>query len=178
MWKANPCRSSNLCPSEPLSRIQVHSVGLQDGEMIGAICPQNVPFPAGCPCSGDVAAAAPSCLSHVILGISLHGGLSSVLFSRLPAQSERSCPISFPWQNSEAPFYHLCPGLSWGKFMYLSMHLRHADLFPVLAHFVVFIKETEDCRVRPGLFRSTFGETSGPNCRPFLFVTSFHSSMH
>lgn len=154
MWKANPHCSSNLCPSEPLGRIQVHHVGLQDGEMIGAICPQNVPFLAGCPCSGDVAAAAPSCLSHSVLGISLHGGLASVLFPRLPAQSERSCPISF-LGRTQAPFYHFCPGLSWGKFMYLSMHLRHADLFPVLARFVVFIKEIEDCRVQPGLFRST-----------------------
>lgn len=95
VWKANPRCGSNLCPSEPLGRIQVHHVGLQDGEMIGAICPQNVPFLAGCPCSGDVAAAAPGCLSHSVLGISLHGGLASVLFPRLPAQSERSCPISF-----------------------------------------------------------------------------------
>lgn len=115
---------------------------------LGTSAPKMSRSHTGCLCSGgDVAEAAPSCLSHLILGISLHVGLPSVLFSRLPPQSERSCPISFPWQNSEAPFYHLCPGFSLGKFMYFSLHLRYADLFLVLARFLLFIKEIEDYRV-------------------------------
>lgn len=89
----------------------VHHDALQDGEMIRRkYAPREFSCShTGCiGCGGDVAEASPSCLSHLILGISLQWFVLSLVFKVASTKQKELPNLS----SKRCSFYHLHPSLS------------------------------------------------------------------